>query len=421
MNVVNARAAALGDTLANILKNAGNEVIKEYYINDSGVQVNNLGLSVESRMRELNGQKVEFPENGYHGDYIIDIANVLLNELGDCIWNKEPTIRLDILKNRSLTMMVSDQRMQLENYGVKYDIWFSEKSLHEKKALENTLETLKIKGRTYEHEGALWLKTSEFGDDKDRVLIKEDGQPTYFLADIAYHENKFSRNFDLVIDILGPDHHGHGIRMKAAMEALGYDPNKLMILIVQQVNLKRSGEIVKMSKRAGEFVTLDELIREVGKDAARFFFLMRKAESHLDFDIDLAKKTSNENPVYYVQYAHARIASILKKAEDEGINIEEHPDDSVLSKLELQEEIELIKKLYDYQEVIDKAALFFEPHRLSVYLIELAGMFHSYYKANRVISDDPRLTSARIYLLIGIKIIIKNALTLMGINAPESM
>jgi len=421
MNVVNARAAALGDTLANFLKIAGHNVTKEYYINDSGVQINNLGLSVEARMRELLGEIVEFPENGYHGDYIKDISEKLLKYIGKDIWDKEPEKRLNIIKEKSLNMMVADQKNQLKNYGVTYDIWFSERSLHEKKALENTLDILGEKDRTFKKDGALWLKTSDFGDEKDRVLVKEDGQPTYFLGDIAYHIDKFERNFDLIIDILGPDHHGHGIRMKAAMEALGFDPDKLMILIAQQVNLKKDGRNIKMSKRAGEFVTLDELVQEVGKDAARFFFLMRKAESHLDFDIDLAKKTSNDNPVYYIQYAYARISSILKKAMEQGIVIDDHPDDSVLSKLDLQNEIEIIKKLYDYRDMIDKCVILYEPQRISTYLIELAGMFHSYYNANRIISDDPDLTSARLYMVRGIIVVLRNALTIMGINTPESM
>jgi len=421
MNVVNARAAAVGDTLANILEGAGHDVMREYYINDTGVQVHNLGLSVAARMREMRGEDVEFPPDGYMGDYIKDVAREVSGQLDDEFWEKNRNVQLDVIKEKSLQFLVAEQKRQLRNYGVEFDVWFSEKALHDKGALDETLELFGKRRCSYKKDGALWLKTSDYGDEKDRVLIKEDGSPTYFLADIAYHVNKYDRGFDLIIDILGPDHHGHGIRMKAAMKALGYDPDKLMIFIVQQINLKRAGKTVKMSKRAGEFVTLDELVNEVGKDAARFFFLMRKAESHLDFDIELAKKTSNENPVYYVQYAHARICSILRKAEEEGIKINDHPADFTLLNLELDEEIELIKKLYDYQEVLHKCAELFEPHRLSNYLVELAGMFHSYYNTHRVISDDRRLTSARIYLVRGIKVVINNALTIMGISSPERM
>jgi arginyl-tRNA synthetase len=422
MNVVNARAAAIGDTLSSILKNSGHVITKEYYINDTGVQVHNLALSVEARMKELSGMEFVFPEEGYHGDYIKDVAKEILDKIDTFFWSKSENERLLFIKDLSLTLMTSEQRKQLENYGVVFDVWFSEKSMHNDKALEKTLSVLEERGETYLAEGAKWLKTSNYGDEKDRVLIKEDGDPTYFLADIAYHDNKMKRGFDLIIDILGPDHHGHGIRMKAGLKALGPDAEKLKIFIIQQVNLKRAGVAVKMSKRAGEFVTLQELISEVGKDAARFFFLMRKAESHLDFDIELAKKTTNDNPVYYVQYAHARIASILRKAVENNLDINEFPDMSILENLKLDEEIELIKKLYDFEEVMDKCAENFEPHRMTTYLVDLAGSFHSYYNSNKVISDgDFDLTRARLFLVRGVKVVIRNALTIMGITTPESM
>ena len=313
MNVVNARAAALGDTLGNLFTACGAEVEREYYVNDFGVQVTALGRSLDARYRELLGQTVEFPEDGYQGEYIYDMARELIDAQGDSYLKLSETERIQTFRDLGYRRILKTQKTDLENYGVHYDCWFSERSLHEGGEVAKVLQTLTDRGLTYEQDGALWLATSKYGDDKDRVLRTADGRTTYFLSDIAYHLNKFGRGFERVIDIWGPDHHGYIPRMKAAMAAMGIEPDRLEVLIAQQINLLKEGKPFKMSKRRGEFITMTDLLQEVGNDGARWFFLMRSSDSHLDFDLGLAKSQSNENPVFYVQYAHARICSIFKQ------------------------------------------------------------------------------------------------------------
>ena len=319
MNVVNARAAAVGDSLARIFKTCGAQVEKEYYINYYGVQVWVLGRSIEARYRELLGEAVEFPEEGYRGDYITDLAQEVLATYGSELRAKPEEERVELCKEFGYKKILRSQQEDLKNYGIVYDVWFSERSLHQSGAVDKVIKELEAKGLLYEADGAIWLKTSLFGDDKDRVIRTADGRTTYFISDIAYHLNKYERNFTRVIDIWGPDHHGYIPRMKAAMAALGIDPARLEVLIAQQINLLKGGKPFKMSKRRGEFITMQDLLNEVGNDAARWYFLMRSTDSHLDFDLELAKAQTSENPVFYVQYAHARIASLFRQAAEAGV------------------------------------------------------------------------------------------------------
>lgn len=404
LTIAHGRQAAVGDTLANILNAAGYQVSREFYLNDAGKQILCLGESVLVRVRELNGEKVSMPENGYYGNYVIDLAKKI-KETGDILKASEFAAgeMLEAIKN------------DLKDLGVLFDTYYSEKSLYEKKLVDQILEKLKSRGLLYESEGALWFKSTEFGDDKDRVLKKSDGEFTYFTADIAYHEDKFKRGFDRVVNLWGPDHHGYIPRVKAACQALGYPPEKISILIVQLTTLYRKGEQIKMSKRAGEYVTLRELIDEVGADATRFFFLMRRVESHLDFDLELAKEKSQDNPVYYLQYAHARICSILAAA---STKIDSNTDTVCLT---ANEEIELFKKLSDFSEAIKQAAFFLEPHRLVEYLRDLAASFHKFYAVCRVIGDDLKLTRARLLLTDSIRIVLRNGLKILGLSHPEKM
>lgn len=421
LNVVNARAGALGDSLARVLAFAGAAVEREYYINDHGVQVALLGRSVEARCRELRGEPVEFPEEGYRGDYVYDLAREFLAEAPPGFWERPEDERVEACREFALARILASQRADLESYGIHYDRWFSERELHRRGEVERVFRGLAEAGHVYEREGAMWLRTTRFGDDKDRVLLTNDGRPTYLLADIAYHLDKLGRGFDRIIDIWGPDHHGHVIRMKAALAAAGADPERLEVLIAQQVNLLRDGQPVKMSKRAGEFVTLRELVDEVGNDAARFYFLLRSAESHLDFDLSLAVAQSNENPVYYIQYAHARVASIMRQAETRGgfagADLLRFPPGRLLE----AEEMRLADTVALLPEVVAEAAVLREPHRLTGYLMELAGIFHAYYNKHRVLTDDEGLTHARLALVRAVQIAIANGLGLLGVSAPERM
>ncbi|MDD2422433.1 MAG: arginine--tRNA ligase, partial [Heliobacteriaceae bacterium] len=318
LHMGNARGAALGDTLANLLKMAGFSVEKEFYINDTGNQIENFARSLEARYLQLLGREVSFPEEGYHGEDLVETMQGLIDQAGDKYLRMDPGLRRELLVKYALTEKIRAIRDTLERFGVFYDVWFSEQTLHDSGAVQETLEELQKNGYVYEHEGALWFKGTAFGEEKDEVLVRSNGVPTYYAADIAYHKNKFDRGFDWVINIWGADHHGHVSRMKNAVQALGYEPDELSVILMQLVRLFQGGEIVRMSKRTGQYITLEELMGEVGKDAARFFFVMRSADSHLDFDLDLAKSESAENPVYYVQYAHARICSILRTARDAG-------------------------------------------------------------------------------------------------------
>lgn len=418
MNVVNARAAALGDTLSRLFKACGAAAQKEYYVNDFGVQVQTLGRSIDARYRELLGEKVEFPEDGYRGDYIYDIARQLITDQGDSYTQLPEAERVEVFRDLGYEQILASQKQDLQNYGVEYDCWFSERSLHEAGKVDQVLDFLEKRGLTYESEDAIWLRTTNFGDDKDRVLRTSDGRTTYFTADIAYHLNKFERGFDLVINIWGPDHHGYIPRMKAAVETLGIERERLEVLIAQQINLIKDGKPFKMSKRRGEFITMADLLEEVGNDAARWFFLMRSPESHLDFDMDLARSQSNENPVFYVQYAYARICSIFRQATNDQQFV--RYDESILKYWD-EEEKGLIEKASRFPDLLSEAANRREPHRLTGYLLELATLFHSYYNKRRFISDDLGLTKSRLAIAKGLGYVLERGLKILGVSAPERM
>ncbi|AZK45476.1 arginine--tRNA ligase [Paenibacillus lentus] len=420
LHLGHARGAAVGDALCNVLDYAGYEVTREYYINDAGNQVANLVKSIEARYLQELGQDVEMPEDGYHGEDIKGFAKELVAEKGDALLSLPPEEREAFLRKYGLEKELDKIKRDLNRFRVGFDVWFSETSLYVDGQVEKSLEELRSKGQTYELEGATWLKSTEYGDDKDRVLVKNDGTYTYLTPDIAYHRNKYDRGFDRMINIWGADHHGYIPRVKAAMQALGNDPDKLTVLIAQMVSLFQDGEKVKMSKRTGKAVTMVDLMDEVGVDAIRYFFTMRSMDSHLDFDMDLAISTSNENPVYYVQYAHARICSIFRQAEEQGIEIPAIQDVK-LSKLTAEHEFDLLRKLGELPEEIGLAAENFAPHRLVRYLYELAALFHSYYKAERVITEDAEQTAARLALLGAVRTVLANVLKLIGVSAPERM
>lgn len=420
LHVGHGKCAAVGDALSSILKAAGYEVEKEYYINDQGKQIDILGQSVQTRYNNLLGEKEEFPADGYKGEYIFDIAKEVIDKFQDKYKGRNDKETQEFFKEFTLKKILSGIKKDLKSFGVEFDVWFSEKSLYEQDKLQKVIELLKQRGFLYEKEGALWLKSTDFGDEKDRVVIRENNIPTYFASDIVYHQNKHQRGFDKVIDIWGADHHGYIKRMKAAAQALGYPEGFLDVLIVQFVTLIKDGKEVGMSTRGGEFVTLRDLIREVGKDVARYFFLMRSYDSHTEFDLDVAKSQSMENPVYYIQYAYARICSIIKKAELEGIKIGKNKEVN-LQLLDKGEEFELIKKLSSLKEVVRKSALTWKPHLLTTYLYDLASSFHRYYTVRRVITEDTELTKARLILIDCTRIVLFNTFKILGISAPESM
>lgn len=419
LHMGNARGGAIGDTLANILDRAGYEVEREFYINDAGNQIEIFTDSLETRYLQLNGHDIPFPENGYAGQDVVDTVKRIMNHYGTSLLELPAGERRRILVDYALQEKVAYMHQTLKNFGVEYDVWFSEKSLHAGK-IEQVVDYLKEKGYIYEEDDALWFKSTLFGDEKDEVIKRANGLPTYFAADIAYHQNKFERGFDWVINIWGADHHGHIARMKGAMQALGYDPDKLDILLMQLVRLYRGGNIVRMSKRTGTTVSLDELIEEVGRDAARFFFVMRSPDSHLDFDLELAKQQSQENPVYYVQYAHARICSIFRQAEAAGVKMA-LVEDIQPALLQEEEELALLRKIADFPEEICIAARTMAPHRIARYVLDLAGLFHSFYNHHRVLHQDQALQNARLLLMYITRITIKNSLDILGVNAPERM
>jgi len=420
LHIGHARGAVVGDVITNLLTTAGYRISKEYYINDAGNQMNNLGKSVLLRYRELSGEKIEFPETCYRGDYIKDIAGEIIKKEGDKYLHSNDEETISYFTFIAGQAILEEIKVDLKDFGVVFDEYFSEKELYKNNGVTKLLDKLQKQGFIYSDGETLWFKTTNFGDDKDRVVIRKNGEPTYFAADIAYHQNKFSRDFEMVIDIWGADHHGYMPRMWAGIQALGYDKDALKIILVQLVNLLRGGTPVAMSTRSGEFVTLREVLDEVGKDAARYNFLMRRSDSHLDFDLELAKKQSSENPVYYVQYAHARICSIIKMAQERGIALPVYADCD-LSVLNEPEEKTLIKLLARYPETIYGAAKSLEPHRITFYLNELAGIFHSYYNKNKVISENNQLTAARLFLIKEIRIVLQNALKILGVSAPEKM
>lgn len=420
LHMGNARGAALGDTIANILKAAGYDVSKEFYINDAGNQIENFGKSLEARYLQLCGQEVPFPEEGYHGQDIITTMENFIKEQGDKYTNIESQERRQTFIKFALQEKLDNIKKVLASFGIDYDVWFSEQSLHKSGAITEVLKDLKDKEYIYENEGALWFKSTLFGDDKDEVVVRGNGTPTYFAADIAYHKNKFDRGYNWLINVWGADHHGHVERMKGSVQAIGYDPNKLDVVIMQLVRLFKNGEIVRMSKRSGEFITLEDLIEEVGKDAARYFFVMRSADSHLDFDMDLAKSKSSDNPVFYVQYAHARICSILRQLEEKGETLKTVKEVDI-TLLKEPSELELIRKISDLPGEVIIAAKALGPHRIARYAHELAGTFHSFYNDQRVMVDDKDLQAARLALVNCTRVTLKNVLNLLGITAPERM
>jgi arginyl-tRNA synthetase len=416
LHVGHGRGAAIGDIIGNILNFCGYDVTREYYINDVGNQMVKLGASLQVRYLELLGESHTLPEEGYRGEYMIDIAKKLYVLEGESCRDKD----VMYFKNFAMTEILEDIKQSLLAFGVHFDSWLAESTLYKEDMIKKVLDKLKNMGYTYNANGALWLKTTAFGDDKDRVLIRENQIPTYFLGDIAYHCSKYIRGYELLIDLWGADHHGYINRLKAACLALNYPEESLIILLYQLVSLSRGNQPVSMSTRQGEFVPLTEVIQEVGRDAARFFFCMRKSDAHLDFDLELAKSQSQENPVYYVQYAHARICSILRKAREAGLQIKSYKKIN-MSVLNLSEELTLLSKMSTLQDEVSDCARSFEPHRLTIYLIEMVSIFHNYYNHHRIISSESDITDARLFLVNGLRIVLKNTLSLLGISAPEEM
>ena len=420
LHIGHARGAVVGDVIANILEASRCSVFREYYINDTGNQMNNLGKSVLFRYLELLGEDIEFPEGCYQGDYIRDLAKEIIAKEGDGYRNRNQEETIRMFTDYAASEILKGIKDDLKAFGVVFDNYFSEKDLYKDDGVAKLLSELEKSKFIYNDGETVWFKTTAFGDEKDRVVIRKSGEPTYFAADIAYHQNKYQRSFDKIIDVWGADHHGYIPRMAACIEALGHERDSLKIVLVQLVNLLRDGKPVPMSTRAGEFVTLKEVVDEVGKDAARYNFLMRRSDSHLDFDLELAKRQSSENPVYYVQYAHARICSIMRNADERGYKIPAY-DEVDLSFLTLPEEINLIKAITRLPEVVEGAALSLEPHRLTFYLNDFAALFHSYYNKHKVLSDEEGLSRARLFLTKSILAVLSNALRILGVSAPERM
>lgn len=423
LHIGHGRGAAIGDVLANILQSQGMDVEREYYINDAGNQMNTLGRSLYVRYLQELGEDVEFPENHYRGEYMRELARDFIKEHGDRFRKTPPDEALEVFTEYAGRCILDGIKQDLDVFGVFFDTWFSETELHRRDAIHKTIEYLRQKGFIFEEEGAVWFRSTAFGDEKDRVVIRANGVSTYFAADLAYHLDKFNRGFGSVIDIWGADHHGYVERMRAGVQAMGRDKNDLRIVLVQLVNLLRGGAPVAMSTRGGEFVTLREVVDEVGKDATRFIFLTRRTDSPLDFDLEVAKARSNDNPVYYVQYAHARLCSVFEvAARERGIEFDPREvSDRTLGSLQVPQEFEIIKMLGEYPEVLCECARSLEPHFIPYYLNQLVSLFHSYYHDNRILSDDVELTKARLFLAFAIKEVIGNALGLLGVSAPEKM
>lgn len=418
LHLGHARGASLGDSLCNILDKAGYDVAREYYINDAGNQINNLALSIDVRYFEALGLEKEMPEDGYRGADIITIAKGLVEQYGDKYVHVSEEERLAFFREHGLNIELDKLKKDLADFRVHFDHWFSETSLYNNGKIEVALTKLRENGHVYEEDGATWFRSTTFGDDKDRVLIKQDGSFTYLTPDIAYHQDKLSRGFDKLINIWGADHHGYIPRMKAAIQALGYDRDTLEVEVAQMVQLYKDGEKFKMSKRTGKAVTLRELVEEVGLDAVRYFFAMRSGDAQMDFDLDLAVSKSNENPVYYAQYAHARICSILRQAKEQ--NVVASTENVTL--LQDEKELELLKKLGDFPKLISDSARMRAPHRVTTYIQELAASFHSFYNANKVLDpENKELSEARLALITATKTTIANALKLVGVEAPERM
>ncbi len=414
------RGGATGEALANLLSAAGFKVDREYYVNDAGKQVKLLGLSVFARYQQLLGIEYTFPEEGYKGGYIEDIAKEIINEHENKYLQTSFEDVSEFFIDYSYKKILSSIQKDLKDFSIDFDTWQSERELFNGGDVERSIDDLKSRGFVYEKDGAVWFKATTFGDEKDRVIIKQDGEYTYFTSDIAYHRKKIEKKYDELIDIWGADHHGYIPRVKAVIEALGYQKEKLKVLLVQMVTLLRGGKPVQMSKRAGEFVTLKEVIEEVGADTTKFIFLTRRPDSHLEFDLEVAKAQSAENPVFYVQYANARINSIFAHASEKGIDIG-MVRDAYLSLLSTQEELRIIKKLLMYQIIFEGAVNLHEPHKITFYLQELSGMFHPYYNKYRIIGDESQLTLARLALCNAIRIVLRDGLEILGISAPDKM
>ncbi len=418
LHLGHARGSSVGDSLCNVLDFAGYDVSREYYINDAGNQINNLALSIEARYFEALGKGDSMPEDGYRGQDIKDIANDLVKEHGDKYVSMSHEERFEVFRQHGLKVELAKLQQDLADFRVEFDVWYSESSLYKNGKIDDALAKLRKNGHVYEEDGATWFRSTTFGDDKDRVLIKNDGTYTYLMPDIAYHEDKLQRGFEKLINVWGADHHGYIPRMKAAIEALGYDRETLEVSIIQMVQLYKDGEKMKMSKRTGKAVTMRELVELVGLDAVRYFFAMRSGDTHMDFDLDLAVSQSNENPVYYSQYAHARISSILRQAQEQGLMASEE----ALNLLTSEKEIDVLKKIGDFPQVIADAAKQRAPHRVTTYIHELASNFHSFYNANKVLdASNPELTGARLALITAVKTTLANALKTVGVAAPEKM
>ena len=453
LHVGHGRGAAYGAAVADLLEAAGYKVHREYYVNDAGRQMDILAASVYLRYLDLCGETLDFPANGYQGDYVWDIAAGIHRQNGERLHHPATEVFLELPPDESgggdkeshidaliqrirellgetdyrlvfdqgLDSILANIRQDLKEFGVVYDEWFSERSLEENGSVQQAIDRLQAAGHLYEKNGAIWFRSTDYGDEKDRVVVRDNGQTTYFASDIAYHMHKLERGYDRVIDVWGADHHGYVPRVKAALQALGDDPSRLDVLLVQFAILYRGGEKAQMSTRSGEFVTLRELRREVGNDAARFFYVMRKCEQHMDFDLDLAKSQSSDNPVYYVQYAHARIASVFRQLGEKGLQWDPEEGAASLEALQEAHEQALMTRLSSYPEVVENAALSHEPHLLTHYLRDLANDFHTYYNAHTFIVDDTRLRNARLNLIRAAQQVIANGLGLLGVSAPESM
>ena len=417
LHIGHARNAAVGDTLSNVLSAAGYDVTREYYINDAGKQIENLAHSIEARYNQALGLDAELPEDGYYGKDIIAIGKDLAEKHPE-IKDEAEEERIKTCRKLGLDYEMKKLKQDLADFNIHFDNWFSETSLYETNKISAVLDKMTELGYTYEQDGATWLKTTEFGDDKDRVLIKQDGTYTYFLPDIAYHYDKVERGFDKLINLFGADHHGYINRLKASLETFGVDSKRLEIQIMQMVRLLQDGVEVKMSKRTGNAITLRDIMDEVGIDAARYFLTMRSPDTHFDFDMELAKKESQDNPVYYAQYAHARISSIIRQAEEKGITIDQNVD---LSLITHEKAFDLLKKIAEFEPTIVSAAESRSPHRITNYIQDLAAQFHKFYNAEKVLTDDAEKTKAHLALIEAARITLRNALALVGVSAPESM
>lgn len=417
LSIGHGRQAVLGDAIARLLEATGHRVEREYYYNDAGRQMRVLAASLRHRYLEELGLPSEFPEDGYQGEYISEIARELVAEKGDTL---KDTADLDIFKERAEKAIFTDINGTLERMEIKFDNYYNEHTLYDDGHIDDVISLLRQKGLAYDQEGAVWFKTTQFGMDQDRVIVKSSGEPTYRLPDIAYHREKFRRGYDWMVNVFGSDHIATVPDVMAGLKALGYDDTKVTVVLHQFVTLLRDGKQVKMSTRKATFITIDELLDEVGPDVVRFFFLMRKANSQLEFDLDLATKESQENPVYYVQYAHARLCSLLRQAEEKGV-VQGELGSIKTNLLCEPEEIALLKEMAAYPELIQRAAIDLAPHRLIYYLQDMAGKFHGFYSKHRVLSDDIELSQARLCLVNGLRIVFRNGLTLLGVKAPEKM